>query len=415
MAGSIENSATSVGRKPSRRYNKRRDAIINSAVTVINRKGVRGMTLADVAQSLDLVPTGVIYYFRNKEELAVACFERAIEQFDSLLTDAATQDGAAARVYAFIDAYIDYKRRSALGEADRIAVFNDVRALNHPGLNKAYVDMFRRARALLSSESLTRLEQNARAHLLLSQAFWAVVWLPRFDPEDYPRAASRTADLVAHGLAAPGVRWPTVSLPDLGPAPGDDPSAELFLKAATELINEQGYLGASVEKISARLNVTKGAFYHRHEAKDDLVLACFQRTFEVVRQAIRAAEAATSNGYECLAAAASALVEYQIAGNAPFLRTSALTSVPEALQERLVREFDRLSDRLASIICDGIADGSIRPVEVNVAAQLITAMINAAAELKYWAPGLEPKDAATVYVRPTFEGLLAPSAPTPAR
>ena len=35
-------------------------------------------------------------------------------------------------------------------------------------------------------------------------------------------------------------------------------------------MNEHGYLGASVQKISERLNVTKGAFYHHIEAKDDL-------------------------------------------------------------------------------------------------------------------------------------------------
>ena len=410
MADSIDKSAVPAKRKPSRRYSGRRDAIIASAVAVINRKGVRGMTLADVAERLDLVPTGVIYYFKNKEELAVACFERAIDRFNGLIAEAAAADGARARVESFIDGFIDYKRRSALGQAERIAVFNDVRALNNPGLNAAYVDMFRRARALFPSAAFSRPEQNARTHLLLSQAFWAVVWLPRFDPEDYPRAASRTADILMNGLAAPGARWPSVSLPDLAPATEGDPSAELFLRAATELINEQGYLGASVEKISARLNVTKGAFYHRHDAKDDLVLACFERTFQVVRQAIRTAEASASNGYERLAAAASALVEYQISGNAPLLRTSALTSVPEPLQEELVRKFDRLSDRLAGIICDGVADGSVRPVEVNVAAQLITAMINAAAELKYWAPGVVPQNAAALYVRPLFEGLLTPKA-----
>lgn len=410
MADSIDNSSTPVRRKPSRRYNGRRDAIIASAVAVINRKGVRGMTLADVAERLDLVPTGVIYYFRNKEELAVACFERAIDRFNGLIAAAGTKESAQARIEAFIEVFMDYRRRAAIGEAERVAVFNDVRALNNPGLNQAYVDMFRRARTLLSPLPLSRLEQNARTHLLLSQAFWAVVWLPRFDPEDYPRAASRTADILTNGLAAPGSRWPTVSLPDLAPPADDDPSAELFLRAATELINEQGYLGASVEKISARLNVTKGAFYHRHEAKDDLVVACFERTFEVVRRSIRAAEALASNGYERLAAAATALVEYQISGNAPLLRTSALTSVPEPLQEELVRKFDRLSDRLASLLCDGIADGSVRPVEVNVAAQFITAMVNAAAELKYWAPGVGPGNAAAAYVRPMFEGLLTPSA-----
>ncbi|MDN8891457.1 helix-turn-helix domain-containing protein, partial [Staphylococcus aureus] len=52
-----------------------------------------------------------------------------------------------------------------------------------------------------------------------------------------------------------------------------------FLQAATRLINERGYRGASVERIASELNVTKGSFYHHLEAKDDLVLACFRRSF----------------------------------------------------------------------------------------------------------------------------------------
>ena len=40
------------------------------------------MTLGDVTAQLNLVPTGVIYYFKNKEELAAAAFLRAIAAED---------------------------------------------------------------------------------------------------------------------------------------------------------------------------------------------------------------------------------------------------------------------------------------------------------------------------------------------
>ena len=70
-------------RPPTKRYEQRKSAIVSSAVEVINRKGVRGMTLADVALRLNLVPTGVIYYFKNKEDLASACFLHGIELFNA--------------------------------------------------------------------------------------------------------------------------------------------------------------------------------------------------------------------------------------------------------------------------------------------------------------------------------------------
>jgi AcrR family transcriptional regulator len=193
-------------------------------------------------------------------------------------------------------------------------------------------------------------------------------------------------------------------------APGAGGSPELFLRAATQLINAEGYHGASVERISASLNVSKGAFYHHNETKDELVAACFQRTFDLMWRAIRAAEEAGGSGLEVLVSAAAALIEHQTSGGAPLLRTSALTTVPESIQAGLIEKFDRISFRFASILCDGIGDGSVRPVDVNVAAQMITAAINAAAELHYWAPGLTPQTVAEHYARPLFEGLTSPPA-----
>ncbi|THD79409.1 MAG: TetR/AcrR family transcriptional regulator [Phenylobacterium sp.] len=402
-------------RAPTRRYEARRKAIVASAVEELNHKGIRGMTLGDVAGRLDLVPTGVIYYFRNKEELAQACFLRAIERFDALIAEGRGGAVLTERVARFTTAFFDFKRRAAAGEAEQIAVFNDVRALNCAPVNEAYTDMFRHARELLDVPGealLPRLHRNARAHLLLSEMFWAVAWVKHFELADYDRAASRMTDLLTHGLAAPGAAWPKRRPLDLTHADDRhaDTSSELFLKAATELINAEGYHGASVERISGKLNVSKGAFYHHNETKDELVIACFQRAFDIMWRAIRAAETQGGSGLEVLAAITSALVEYQVGGAAPLLRTSALTTVPEAIQPELMEKFDRLSLRFASILSDGIADGSIRPVDVNVGAQMITAMINAASELHYWAPGLTAASAADHYVRPFFEGLVSPTA-----
>ena len=98
-------------------------------------------------------------------------------------------------------------------------------------------------------------------------------------------------DIFVHGLAAPGRSWQPQPLSldaVLQSSAQELTPRETFLIAATRLINEQGYRGASVEKISSRLNVTKGSFYHHHEAKDELVVDCFKRSFEVMRRVQRA-------------------------------------------------------------------------------------------------------------------------------
>ncbi|WP_165842778.1 TetR/AcrR family transcriptional regulator [Phenylobacterium deserti] len=416
MSGSADAKVSAVARRaPTRRYEARRHAIIASAVEELNRKGMRAMTLGDVAARLSLVPTGVIYYFRNKEELAAACFHLAIERYNQLIDSAMSEADDSSRMEAFVRGYFDFRRRAQLGEAEEIAKFNDVRGLNSRPVLDAFVDMFRNARDLVRGPvdaPLSRIDRNTRTHLLMSEVFGTTVWIEQSVPDDYDRLADRMLDILRHGLVAPGASWPQFDLPQLDQAGGRpaDASAELFLRAATELINEEGYHGASVERISARLNVSKGAFYHHNETKDELVVACFERTCEIMWRAIRAAESEGGSGLKVLAQISAALVHFQMAGNLPLLRITALTTVPLTMQQPLLAKFDRIAHRIASVICDGIADGSIRPVDVNVAAQMITGMINAGAELRDWAPGLPAEGAEPHYVRPLFEGMLSPVA-----
>lgn len=400
-------------RPPTRRYEAKRSAIVRSAVEEMNRKGVRGMTLGDVAARLDLVPTGVIYYFRNKEDLAAAAFLKGVADYEALIAASAGGDSAAVRLSGFLHAWFEHARRVALGEADPLPVFNDVRALNSAVVNVAYVEMFRSFRALLAGpEALPRHHRNARAHMLLSQVFWIVAWQHQAEASDFPRTADRMAAILTHGLLGKGVAWPTPKPLRLAreDGPTASSSSEQFLRAATGLINEEGYHGASVERISARLNVSKGAFYHHNETKDELVLACFERTFEIMWRAIHAAEQAGGSGLEVLVSTVAALIVHQMSGEAPLLRTSALSAVPEALRPGLLQRFNRLSYRFASILCDGIADGSVAPVDVNIASQMISCAINAAAELHYWTPGMAPESVVQHYVRPLFEGLASPAA-----
>ena len=400
-------------RSVTHKFHQRRDTIVRAAVEVLNHKGVRGMTLADVAAKLDLVPTAVMHYFRKKEDLAAACFHKAIEQYESMIAQAKHGQTAREALELFVRGYFEFRRQVTAGEADQIAVYNDVRAVHDPGVGVAYTQMFRNARSLLLKSpeiaNLPRMDCNARTHLLLAQLFWSVIWVPRYYVEDYPRLADHMLDILENGLVLAGCDWQPRALHDVEPpvADGSSEARETFLQAATSLMNDQGYHGASVQKISERLNVTKGAFYHHLDTKDDLILACFERTLEIVRRAQREGARLTANGAENLVAVAAALVEYQLSGKAPLLRTSALTSVPLELRTGLLKEFDRASGRFSLVFSEGIADSSLRPVDAAIAAQMITALINAAAEIHAWAPGISQQNVARTYARPLFHGLLS--------
>lgn len=395
-------------RSPTRKFEARRAEIVTSAVAVLNRKGVRGMTLGEVAERLQLAPNGLIYYFKNKEELARACFLSGLERLTGMLAQAQAGETVEGRVRRFLDAHFAFRRDVVEGRAEPLPVFSDVRALNAPCVNAAYVDMFRRVRSLLEgpeTEGLGRRDLNARTYLLLSEVLWSTTWLVRREPEDYERVSQRVAEVMLGGLATAGAAWAPIAVEPsrIGLA---DETAEMFLRAATALINEEGYAGASVERISARLNLTKGAFYHRNLSKDDLIQACFERSLEVMRDTLRKAEALEAPAGQALASFAASLVARQVEGEVELVHPTSLSSAPDSLGPRLQQRYDRVSDRVASMICDGVADGSLRPVDVNIAAQMLLSLVAAASRLKFWAPGVTPADAAALYVRPFFEGLV---------
>ncbi|HEY0819236.1 MAG TPA: TetR/AcrR family transcriptional regulator, partial [Rhizobacter sp.] len=83
------------------RFQEKREAILSAAAALFNQHGVKGATLADIAASVGLVTNSVTYYYRKKEDLATACFLRAIEVFRGIIEQASHKSGIEARVSEF--------------------------------------------------------------------------------------------------------------------------------------------------------------------------------------------------------------------------------------------------------------------------------------------------------------------------
>lgn len=395
------------------RYARKKETILAAATGILNRQGVRGMTLADVAAAVGLNTTSVTYYYRKKDDLAAACFMRGLERFEAMVDEAAAQDTPATRILKFLDLYLDLNRRVRLGEATPLTSFAEVKALKEPlreSVGGAFTDLFRRVRAFFDDPALSHLDKRqrtARAHLLMEQVFWSGRWLRRYDVEDYGRVRDRMGDILLNGLHATGRAWAPQALPDPTPqSPDGQEWRETFLVAATRLINQRGYRGASVEEISAALNVTKGSFYHHHDDKDALVAECFERTFTVTRRSQLDARDLKSDCWTQLVSTAAGLSSYQLSEHGPLLRASSLGALPEPLRSEMADGYMRGWQRFAAIISDGIADGSVRPIDPAIAAHMINSMLNAAASLGAWVPGLEQDEAAELFAKPLLTGVL---------
>jgi AcrR family transcriptional regulator len=391
------------------RFEKRRSDIIAAAIPVLNGQGFKGMRLTEVAELIGLRATGVTYYFPRKEELAVACLESGMAVFHELLDVAEKEEGARARVSRLIRLFVERDAAVRRGEATPLASFSSLRSLEGDHFNRvseAYKRMFRRVRGLFESPELGHLEKpqrSVRTLILLEQLYWAQIWLGDFDLDEFPRLAQRIEAIAVDGLiaddAAPGEMT-------LDASAARDASKENFLRAATRQINAYGYRGASVDRISASLNLTKGAFYHHNEAKDELVAACFRRSFGILREAQRQVRGNGPNEAWRLKAAVAALVRFQISGQGPLLRTAVMWSMPRELQAEIMSLSYKASRQYSSMVADAIADGSVKPVDPAVAGAMVHAAVNVASDLLTIRSVQKDEALVQEYVRALFGGLL---------
>ena len=365
------------------KFVRRRAQILDEASEQINEFGARGMTLTAVAKALGLDTSSVTYYFKRKDQLAAACFERTLHWLDERVRAAAAEPTPEARVRHLIASYVQLHRDQRAPDGHKLAFLSDMRSLDEESrapLDAMYGETFEAVRSYFHEprSSRARIATNA----LLMHVGWLPRWLSRYLERDLPRVEARLFDILAHGIAGT-TDWPIDVTPLEPPATAD--AQTRFLHAATTLINNQGYIGASVEKIAAELGVSTGSFYHHLENKDDLVVACFRRSFELYERAHDRSDRSCQSAGERLGATISLLVAQQFAGESPLLRTAAFQALPPSLRGEMMERTDQMGEHLAGIVADGAADGSLRAVDPTVASQVIMGTVNAAANLRDWA------------------------------
>jgi len=391
------------------RFQAKRDAILAAAADAINEQSAKGMTFADVARRVGLNTTSVTYYFKRKEDLAAAAFEQTLDRLEAMLEDAAREPTPEARVARYLNINMERLARIRRGAERDFAILSDLRAMEDPikrELLDRWRDVFRKTRALwgpAASRAETDLH-GARAHVLLENTFWLTAWLPRYEVDEYPRVEARLMDVFRTGIAAPGEAWTPAMLDIEHDEP--EPGREAFLLAATRLINELGYRGASVQKIASELNVTKGSFYHHLDAKDELVIACYKRSFDIIADAQRLAENAGGTHWEQLESTIATLLDYQFSERGPLLRTTALSGLPPQVRSTMIDRSNRIARRFAGMLSDGIAQGSIRAIDPLVASQTLMALQNAAFDMRKWASTMPRERAVAFYASTIAFGLF---------
>ncbi|MGH1454311.1 MAG: TetR/AcrR family transcriptional regulator [Paracoccaceae bacterium] len=391
------------------RFSRKRDAILDAASVQIERHGLKGLTFVAVADAVGLNTTSITYYFKRKDLLAAATLQRGIDQLSAIVAAGNQATSPQGAIRAVLAAQLHRVAQVRAGKAQPVTLLSDMRALDAPSRN-ALTDAYRAVVWQLAAhfgpmpDTDSKARNLARAQIVMEIIHWSRISLTLYSEADFPRVLDRLMDLLEQGIAPDGAGW---TPEQLSIDTDNDTAPEAYLRAATLLLNERGYRGASVTRIAAQLNLSKGSFYHHLQGKDDLVLACFDRSYSRVSQTQRMAIALDGDCWHQLTTAIATLLHVQFTAEFPLLRTTALQVLPQELRPTVLQRSDRMARRFAGMMIDGITQGSIRAIDPLIASQCLMAALNAAGDFTPWAAQRgSVAEAARIYAAPLAYGFF---------
>lgn len=378
-----------MGQVSSKRYEQRRREIVEAASEILNQQGASALRLAQIADAVGLDLSSLNYYFSKKDLLVAACLERSVLWLEDATNRAASCGSPRERVASIISEHFDLEARQRRGEpplaflSDLPSLIEESRRPLEEHMDGVMRDLGGFFEGLPPPNSIRK--QTVAANILASNIFWLPAWLTSRSEQEFPRLRRKFPETILNGfILAEGSPCKITDRAEQK----DDPKSR-FLDAATLLINRHGYKGAKVELVAAELGVSTGSFYHHLRTKDELVTACFDRSFEIIEEALVTAEECPSKG-EALIAIAQSIGQYQLIAHAPLLRMASYQALPADLRATMVTRSKRLSNLIAGMIADGIGDGSVLPCDPMIASEVFLASVYGFSGLRAWS---EPRDA----------------------
>lgn len=151
-----------------------------------------------------------------------------------------------------------------------------------------------------------------------------------------------------------------------------------ILDAAAAAFAESGFDAASVSQICRAAGVTKGAFYHHYGSKKDVFLELLNRWLRGLDdqlESLRAAQPSVPDSLLAMTAVVSDILG--AAGDQLPIYLEFLNQAmrDDAVWQAAVEPYHRYVFVLAMIVRQGIDEGSLREVEPEAAARVITALV----------------------------------------
>ncbi|WP_435656618.1 TetR/AcrR family transcriptional regulator [Brucella pituitosa] len=159
----------------------------------------------------------------------------------------------------------------------------------------------------------------------------------------------------------------------------------VILETAAQCFMEQGFSTTSIDDVARRMGSTKGRIYHYYSSKTDLFFDVHREGMDRLFKAVEPVMTMNGSGLhrleEMLMAHALAMMtnvafEAVVVQGVHMHKLAATTPDQRRTLNDLISIRRRFEDLFKQIIRDGIDDGSIREVDVSIAAKAVLGAIN---------------------------------------
>lgn len=157
---------------------------------------------------------------------------------------------------------------------------------------------------------------------------------------------------------------------------GDETRAHI-LAAAEECFTRAGYDATGVAEICERAGVSKGAFYHHFPTKQAVFMALFDQWLSGLDAPLRSVRSASESVPGRLLDLAGLVqrVFASAAGQLPmFLEFWRQAAKEPEIWQATIEPYRRYRAAFAELIGEGVAEGSLRPIDPDLAARLLVSL-----------------------------------------
>ena len=404
-----------------RQHQLKFQAILSGAAQLFNWQGSRATTLADIAGSMKLTKTCVYYYVKTKEDLIYQCYVSSCDMWlDQVQTANQLSGNGLEKVVALVKGHFYQYIDTLQGIGPHYAMLSEISALEQPhaeDIKQRWSLIFAGCQQMVEQGIEEGLIEDLDPAVIVSGIFsilqWFPVWLNRSHGANPEPVIQGVLDILLNGLSAQPHQFDDIQFPQLSSLPLDSfdreyqsrIKREAFFRVGSIFFNQKGYKGTSLDEIASSLDVTKGAFYYHIKNKEELLYQCFNRTLDVESRLLNRAGDSQVSGLKKVELSLRYLFNIQFSEDGPLIRYRALPSLDEQHRKAILKASKNNSKILGTYMGEGLADGTLRRMDVDIAQNMLSGAVEASPDLANWMADIRLPEVSAAYFHLFINGL----------